>query len=128
MIIPTALASIAAFLGALWFLDVVRVAADALAVARGALTTIHDQNLDDAARERAARRASRQLIAAFASLLARGAAAVAAALLPVWLADWAGLAPYRQVIEFLSRWEVISISTGVIICGYVVGIRLRPSR
>ena len=120
MIAATATASIIVFLVALWLARVVPASAGAVAIARGALAAMRDAELDDAARERAVRRASLQLLATFFSILVRGAVAIGASLVPIWLADAASLAASDQVIEFLSRWDVIVIASIVIVIGYLV--------
>lgn len=120
MIVATAAASIGIFLVALLLLRVVPAASNALTIARGAFEALRDPGLDDAARERAARSASIRLFGSFISILARGALAVAASLLPIWLADALGLARYDQIFDFLARWDVILIASIVLVLGYVV--------
>lgn len=120
MIVATAAASIGVFLVALWLSGVVPASASALAIARGALGAMRDSGLDDAAREKAVQRASLRLIGTFVSILVRGAVAIGASLLPIWLADVAGLAANDQVIDFLARWDVIVIASSVIVLGYLV--------
>lgn len=120
MIVVTAAASISVFLIALWLARVVPTSAGAVTIARGALGAMRDTELDDAAREKAVQHASLQLLGTFVSILARGAAAIAASLVPIWLADVTGFAASDQVIAFLSRWDVIVIASIVIVIGYLV--------
>lgn len=65
MISATELASIAFFIGALWVFGIARAGAGVLMSARGAVAVMYDKGLDDAAREKAVRRASIQLTGAF---------------------------------------------------------------
>ena len=127
MIAATAALSICTFLVALWLVRVVPVSAGAVGVARDALGAMRDGQLDDAAREKAVQRASLRLLQTFFSILARGAVAIGASLVPIGLADLAGLAAGDQVIEFLSRWDVIVIASVVIVIGYLVRMRLWAS-
>jgi hypothetical protein len=127
MIVATAVASICAFLVALWLVGVIPASAGAVAIARDALSVLRDAELDDAAREKAVQRASVRLLTTFFSILARGAAAIGASLVPIWLADVAGIAPSDHVIEFLARWDVIAIASVVIVIGYLVRVRLWAS-
>jgi hypothetical protein len=120
VIVATAAASISVFLVVLWLSGVVPASASALAIARGALGAMRDARVDDAAREKAVQRASLRLIGTFVSILVRGAVAIAASLLPIWVADVSGFASSDQVIEFLSQWEVIVIASIVIVMGYLV--------
>ena len=124
MIAAAGIASIVLFLIALWRLGLVRIAQGALATAQGALTTMRDPALDDAAREKAVQAASLRLMGTFASIVLRGALALGVSLLPIWLADLAGLAASGEVIFFLSRWDVIAVASVVIVAGYVVRVRL----
>ena len=124
MIVATAATSICMFIVALWLSGVVPASASALAIARGALGVMRDAGLEDVAREKAVQRASLRLLGTFVSILARGAVAIGASLLPIWLADATGLAPGGEVIEFLSRWDVIVIASIVIVLGYIVRTRL----
>ncbi len=120
MIVATAAASIGMLIVALWLSGVVPSSTSALAIARGALGAMRDAGLDDAAREKAVQRASLRLLGTFLSILVRGAVAIGASLLPIWLANVTGLAASDQVFEFLSRWDVIVIASIVIVLGYVV--------
>lgn len=124
MIAATAISSIGVFLVALTLLKVVRSAGGAVATARGAVAAMRDEGIDDDARERAVRQASLGLLVAFASISVRGAAAAAASLLPIWLADMAGIAAAGHVIDFLSRWDVILAATAAGIGLYVVWARM----
>ena len=118
MIVVTAAASIGMFLVAFWLSGVLAASASALAVARDALEQIRDTSNDDVAREKVARRASLRMIGILVSILGRGAVAVGASLLPIWLADVTDLAASGQVIAFLSRWDVIVSASIVIVLGY----------
>ena len=124
MIVATAAASICTFLVAFWLTGVVPAATGALAIVRDALGAMRDAGLDDSAREKDVQRASFRLIGTFVSILARGAVAIGASLLPIWLANVTGVAASDQVIEFLSRWDVIAIVSIVIVVGYIVRIWL----
>jgi hypothetical protein len=124
VIVTTAAATIAVFVVALWLFRVVPASANALTIARGALGAMRDATLDDAARETAVQRASLRLLRTFVSILLRGTLAVGASLLPIWAADTAGLAASAEVIDFLSRWDVIAITSMVIVLGYLVRTRL----
>lgn len=59
----------------------------------------------------------------FASILVRSALALLAAFLPIWLADGAGLAGINEVFGFLASWEVVAVTTLMIVAGYVRWVR-----
>jgi hypothetical protein len=124
MIAATAAAVIAVFLVAFRVCRVVPASTDALTISRGALAALRNPDLDDAARETVARQASLRLLRAFVSILVRGGLALAASLLPIWIADIAGIAPSEGVIAFLSRWDVILVASTAIVLGYLVWGRL----
>lgn len=128
MTVAIGIASIALFLFAFWRLDLVRVAAGALATARTALATMRDGSLDDATREKRVQAASIRLTGAFVSIAVRGAVALGVSLLPIWLGDVSGLAAGGEVIGFLSRWDVILVASAVIVAGYVLRARLSAQR
>jgi hypothetical protein len=127
VIVATAVACIAVFVVALRISGVVGASAGVLTTTQQAVAIMRDGSIDDAAREKAIQRASIGLIASFGSILLRAALALAASLLPVWLAGMADLARPRDVFEFLSRRDVILAATGVMIVGYVARVRLWPS-
>lgn len=98
----------------------VRVATDILAVSHNAYRTMQDKKLDDLARERAVQQASFKLMYAFGSMLLRGVLSLLVAILPIWLASIAGLVRFEEVVDFLSRWDVIIAATVVITVGYIL--------
>ncbi len=61
-------------------------------------------------------------------ILVRSALAFLASFLPIWIASLAGLATIEDVLRYLSRWDVIVIASMVVIAGYVIWMRLWPSR
>ena len=128
MIVLTSIVSIAVFISALWVFGVVRVSSDALVSTREAVAVMRDESLDDAAREKAVRRASLRLLGAFLSILVRSALAFAASLLPIWLAARTGIVRTEEVFRYLARWDVILTSSVILTVGYVIWIRIRPSR
>jgi hypothetical protein len=123
----TALVSLGAFIGALWFLGIARAGAGVLATARGALAVLRDPALDDDAREAAVQRAALSLFAAFFSILGRSLLALAISFLPVWLAGLAGLTSHDAVLSFLARWDVIALASLATLSAYFLWTRLWAS-
>jgi hypothetical protein len=119
VIAATAVVAAGTFLGAMWLFGVVGAATDAFVVANSAMAAMRDLALDDGAREAAVQRASLRLLSGFGSILIRGLMAVAASLVPIWFADAAGFAASGRVFEFLSRWDVIVATSGVMAIGYL---------
>ncbi len=126
MIVIVALVSISFFLIAFWRLRIAPVGKKAIETSRSAFAAMGDETLDDDAREKMIQGASIKLFSAFFSILIRSALALGISILPIWLADWAGLAKIDAVFRFLSRWDVIAIVSAVIIAGYILLMRAKP--
>ncbi len=118
MTATVALACVAIFAAGLWALGIVRAGTEALAVAQVAVAALRDPRLDDDAREQAVQRASLRLFGAFFSILTRSALALAAAVLPLWIAETAGLVSGEAVMLYLSRWDIILVTSIVMLAGY----------
>jgi hypothetical protein len=127
MILATAIASIGIFIVAFGLLGIAKMGTGVLVVAKNALAAIHDKNLDDEASEKVVRRASIQLIGAFFSILFRSTLALLAAFVPIWVSGLTGLAASKDVLDYLSRWDVIMAASLVLVSGYFVWMRIRPS-
>ena len=123
-VLLVATASIVAFLAAFWLARVVPAAMGAIAVFQKSISALRDDSLTDDDRERIMRQGSVTLLVAFASIAVRSTAALAAALVPILLADWSGLAPRSDVFSFLARVDVIVVATVLIGVGYFAFARL----
>jgi hypothetical protein len=124
VIAVAALATVAVFAVALWRLGVVNAASGAIAISRDTMGIMRDPHLDERAREQAVQRASLRLIGACGSILLRSALAVLVSLVPVWAFSALGFVTFGQVMEFLSRWDVVVIVTVVMLAGYGMWKRL----
>jgi hypothetical protein len=111
VIVLTGLVSIAVFFGAFWVSGVGRIATGVLVATREAAAVMRDDSFDEAAREQFMRRSSLRLVSHLVQLLARSAAAIAAAVAPILLAHAAGLVQAPRVFAFLSRWETAFAAT-----------------
>jgi hypothetical protein len=128
VIAGTAIASISIFIGALWLSGVLQASRSALDTVQGAIAILRNEGLNDDAREQGVRHASLALFRLFASILMRSTLTLLVSTIPIWLADFAGLASSGDVIRFLSRWDVILIATGVITLGYPLMRKLCRSK
>ncbi|HVH26926.1 MAG TPA: hypothetical protein VM818_09210 [Vicinamibacterales bacterium] len=124
MIVLTAIVSLGTFFGGFWLSGVGRIASDVLVTTRQAASTMRDDSLDEATREKVMRRSSLRLVSHMSALLIRSAAAVAAALAPILLAHAAGLVQAQRVFAFLSRWETALATT--IVAGAAYWLWDRP--
>lgn len=118
-----AAASTIAFLLGFQLARIVRVALSAARVFRESMSSIGDAALSDDDRERIMRRGSVALLLAFVSIVLRSAAALAAALLPVAVADWAGWVRWDDAMAYFARVEVIVGATILAGLGYFVFTR-----
>ena len=127
MIAVTAAVSIGVFIFGLRFFGVFRVAGNVLVTAQGAVAVLRDKSLDDSTREKKLQRTALQLFGTFISILIRSMLSLLSSLVPSWIASFMGLLEVEDVISYLSRWDVIAIATVVMVAGYFIWKRLRPS-
>jgi hypothetical protein len=127
MIAATAVVSIGVFICGLRLFGVFRVAASALVTAHEAVTILRDKSLDDSTREKKLQHFALQLFGTFISILIRSMLTLLSSLVPIWLASFMGLVEIEDIISYLSRWDVIAITTVLMVAGYFIWIRLRSS-
>ena len=128
MITLTAIVSICVFIFVFKISGVVGVGTDVLAKVQDAIGTIKDVSLDDEKREKELQRTSIYLFRSFFSIIGRSALTITASFLPIWLADILNLATIENVINFLSRYDVVVIATICIITYYIIWNRLKPPK
>jgi hypothetical protein len=127
MIIVTAISSIVVFICALQMFGVVRVASKALVISQEAMAVLRDDSFDDRKREKELQQGALKLFGAFISISIRSMLTLSASFVPIWFASYAGFVKIEDVIRYLSRWDVIVITTVIIVTGCVIWVRLRPS-
>jgi len=91
-----------------------------MAIIQQAIRVILDSQLDDHEKERAARHAALQLIKQTALITLKGAITVICALFPFWLADVLALQPWDEAMAFALRWDVLLITTVLMVAGWLV--------
>jgi len=128
MIVVVAVFSIATFIITLWLFRIVPLGTKAVLVSKDAVSTIRNNDHDDMAREKAAQKASMMLMGILFFILYRSVLTLGASLLPIWLADWLGWAEREEVTAFLFRFDVISISSVVLMIVYFAGKKLWLSK
>ncbi len=115
---------VAAFAVAFMLLRVPAWASESLAVAGRAQLALRDPALDDAAREAGAQAAARRLFYVFGVILVRTSAALAAAAVPVVVADRLALVPAGEVAAFSMRLDVILAASAALIAVWLLHRRL----
>ena len=128
MIAAVALLSVAVFMVVFWLARIVPVARRAIAVVLEAFAALRNPAIGDDERESMMRRGSLTLLVAFLQIAIRSAVALAAAALPVYLADWAGLVPRGPVFEFLVRADVIAAITVATVVAWLLIARATRNR
>ncbi len=114
----------AAFLIGFYFAGVVPAAGRALVTARAASAVMRDPALHDDDKEVAVRTAGISLLGSFVSILLRSLVAIVASLAPILLADLLGLADIATMLAFLSRWDVILVTSAAMIAVWLIARRL----
>ena len=123
-IVVTAL-SVLAFIAAFELLALLPKAQEAIAVSRRTATVMADATLDEAAKEKAVQAAALALMKGFFGLVLRIAGILAAAYVPIFLADITGLLPESEALAFMLRLDVIAVTTVLVIVVVWLASRLR---
>jgi hypothetical protein len=124
MLLLVASLGVAAFLVGFRLSGVVPAASRALGTARAAYAVMRSPALHDDDKESELRRAGVSLLGSAVSILARSLAAFLAALVPILLADLTGLADRDTTVAFLARWDVIIVTSTVMIAIWLIASRL----
>jgi hypothetical protein len=108
------------FMIALAVLRIVSVASTAVRTSRSVISTLSDQRLDDTYREQALQKASLSLLGNFVSITLRGAAALLASYVVIYVADTAGIVGSRDVMELLASPEAILVTTVILTAAWII--------
>lgn len=125
--IAVSLLSVAGFIIALWWTNIAGIAHKIVGASMAGVAALFDNQLSDDAKEAAARRAGVQLILGGLNLTWRIALALAAAGLPILLADLAGLASASAVLDVMLRLDYIVIVSVLAFVAVKIVSRLRRS-
>lgn len=120
MIIAAAILAVALFVVAFRMAGIVGIAADVLSVSRRAAAVMTDNGLDDDAKERQIRAASKGLMLSFLQICLRTAVVLAVPTICLYAADAAGLVSLTAVSDTLLGWEFILLSTVAIVVVSIV--------
>ena len=123
MVVLAAVLAIAAFLAAFTVLGIVATARQALTTTGNAVSVMRDLALSDLEKEKAVQSAALALLKAVWHLLWRFAVCLFLAVSLIWLFDLAGLAGVDDTFGFLSRVDVLIVSTLVIGIGMIVIVK-----
>jgi hypothetical protein len=101
-------ASVALFLVGFRFLQVPAVAGAAIGETRAASAVMRDPTVDEEVKETRLQKASLALFGKLLSMILRTVVCFAGSLVPLFLADWAGLVAEADVVPLFYSWEVIA--------------------
>lgn len=127
MIILFSLTTIILFIITLGLSGIIRKGNEVFVIVQDSLSVMRDPSLDDDIREKKVQQASMWLFRAFLSILIRSLLVFLLSALPLLLADRMAVVAINDVIQYLSRWDVIGITTFILCIGYVVWSRTRSS-
>ena len=119
MVLGVYLAGIVLFVMAFSFTRLSSSFGQVMAIVQQAIRVIMDSQLDDHEKERAARHAALQLLKQAVLIILKGAITVICALLPFWLADVLALQPWDETMAFALRWDVLLITTVLMLAGWL---------
>ena len=111
------------FLIAFHVLGLIAVARGALSQSRGAVAVMRDGDLSEDDKEAAVRRAALWLLRSTVSIIVRSVACLLISAIPVYALAAIGVTTPDDVLAFLSRWDVILISSALIAAGMYWGSR-----
>ena len=121
MIVAVSITSIGLFIYSLYAFGLLQAGKLVLNDVQYAFTIIRDDRIDDDRREKEIQKASIKLFGVFISILIRTVLTLVISIVPVYIANKTGLINYNDIIEFVSRWDVIAVTSILMIGGFVFG-------
>jgi hypothetical protein len=97
-----------------YYIRLVATCNQIIATAKQSVKTLSDKNLDDDAKEKATQAAAINMIKGWFVLVIKIVITFGMTLLPLWAADYAGLASFAESSEFSLRIDVLVITTVVV--------------
>ena len=128
MIVSVYAVTVLLFCLAFRFTRLIPTAMQAVTIARQAVETMSTTSLDDFAKEKAVQQAALKMITNCGQLFIKGAAIVAAAVLPIWLADILKLATVHDTSQFALRRDVLIVTTIVVMAAVMSWNKLRQNQ
>lgn len=107
-----------------YFTKLLTTCTQIIVIAQQAMTTITDVNLNDAAKEKATQAAAINMLRNSFLLLIKFVIIISVTVLPLWLADMAGMAKFSETSEFALRLDVLLITTIVATAIVFIGRKL----
>jgi len=111
MVIITYCLAVLLFCAAFYLTHLIASCNQVITIAKTAVKTIADKNLDDYTKEKATQEAAIGMLKGFFVLGAKIAVILGLTILPLWLADAAGLASFTETSEFSLRLDVLAVTT-----------------
>ena len=124
MVLVTYCLAVISFCLAFYFTRLSTTCGQLIVIAKQAVTTITNKDLDDAAKEKETQAAAIDTLKNAFSLLMKLVAIFGAAVVPIWLADVAGIAKFSETSAFALRLDVLLITTIVASAIVLLGRKL----
>ena len=128
MITITYCLAVILFCTAFYFTHIIATCTQIIAVAQTSVVTIIDKNIDDATKEKATQAAAINLLKSSFFLLIKLAVTFGVTVLPLLLADIAGLASFSETSDFSLRFDVLFITTIVVTAIVFLGQKILSKR
>lgn len=127
MIIGAYVVAVVLFCIAFRFTGLISTAVAAFSISREGVNVMLDSSLDDLEKERGVQKAALGLMRSCVLLFFKGGVAFCAAVFPLWLGDFMGWVSMDKSIQFALRWDVIMITSVVIMVLIMVWGKLRKN-
>ena len=124
MVLITYCLAVLSFCIAFYFTKPLITCSQITVIAKQAVTTITNKNIDDVTKEQATQAAAINILKNSFLLLFKFAGIFGAAVVPVWLADISGIAGSSESREFALRLDVLLITTIGVSAVVFLGIKL----
>ncbi|WP_171236693.1 sulfotransferase [Ruegeria sp. HKCCA6837] len=121
LIVAVSLFAVGGFAFVLWRTNIFEAANDVVSTSMSGVASLVDSQLSDDAKEQAVRRAGLKLIVGGFNLAWRVILALAAAALPIYLAEFLGLTSSSAVFDVMLRLDyIVIVSVGAVVVAKVV--------
>jgi hypothetical protein len=120
MIVIASILSVAVFVVAFKVTGIYSIALDAVTSVRKATGVIMDDSMDDNKKEILLKESSIHLLKRFVQITILAILILSLPVLVLLVFDALSIAPFQDVVDFLLRWEVILVTTVVVITASVI--------
>ena len=124
MVLITYILAVVLFCVAFYLTYILKTVNQIIATSRESVSSITDKNLDDDAKEKLIQAAAIKMLKSSFFLLLKGLVILGVTILPLWLADIAGLADFSETSSYSLRIDVLIITTVVVMAIVFLGRKI----